>query len=521
MEGYINQPPILQPSNLPFFHLSNLPFIRRFILPKKFLVLLLPIFFLLWLPGPAQAQAPDSTANRIDWQELKTEKFIIVYADSVSGLNLANLNCSCGIEEAQRYADFIDQIYDDLVAVFGVELKTPINLRLFPTEETYYEVNPLARQLTGVIAHALNTRDEIAVALPRTKRLTEDEIVNNMRHELTHFFASYLSDGKLKAGFQEGIAQYLEKPTDRANYDPAILQQAFEQRRLLTWSELDEAQAVYSDPQVAYPQSLSIVSFLVDRYGLPTFIEFLRASGTEPGFRSALQTAYDKSADQLEQEWLAYLPDYFEGRWQINAIYSYDLTRVTQLVDRAAYTDAAAELTEVIGLLESTNQAETLATAEALLARAHQGQAAGALADETRQALQNGDYLTAIEKGNMAIDAYDALGYRDRIPEIQVYIQRAELGQGALRQLNRGERLLVSLRFLEAESELHQATVLLQSLGNQVGAEQGQALLLESAWQQSLLAYLLLAVGVTILIFNGLRRLINRVIADPMEVEFT
>jgi hypothetical protein len=95
------------------------------------------------------------------------------------------------------------------------------------------------------------------------------------------------------------------------------------------------------------------------------------------------------------------------------------------------------------------------------------------------------------------------------------------LGQRALDQLGQGERLLASFRFFEAETQLQQATVLLQSLGNQAGAEQGQALLLKSAWQQSLLAYLLLAIGVTILIFNGLRRLVNRVSADPLEVEFT
>ncbi|MBE7554797.1 MAG: hypothetical protein HS126_27410 [Anaerolineales bacterium] len=488
-------------------------------MPKKFLALLLPILFLMWLPGPALAQGPLRETDDIDWQELKTEKFIIVYADRVSGL--ANLDCSCGVDEAERYAAFSDQIYDDLVAIFEVEINTPINLRLFPTEESYYEVNPLARQLTGVIAHALNSRDEIAIALPRTKNLTDDEIVNNIRHELTHFFASFLSDGKLKAGFQEGIAQYLEKPTDRANYDPAILQQAFEAGRLLTWSELDQAESVYSDPQVAYPQSLSIVSFLVDRYSFPSFVKFLQASATEPGFRSAVQTAYGQSADELEQEWLAYLPEYFAGRWQINAIYAYDLSRVTELVNKAAYTDAAAELAEIVTLLETTNQTDTLAKAEALLARAHQGQTAGTLADEARQALQSGNYPLVIEKGNAAINTYEALNYRQRIPEIQVYIHRAELGQGALDQLSRGEHLLGSFRFFEAENQLQQATVLLQSLGNQAGAEQGQALLLQSAWQQSLLAYLLLAVGLTILVFNGLRRLINRVSADPMEIEFT
>jgi hypothetical protein len=485
---------------------------------RKSLTIFLMLLCLTWLPGPIYAQGPDDDQLAIDWRELKTEKFIIVYADRVAGL--ARFECACGVDEAERYAVFVDDIYRNLATVFEAELDTPINLRLFPTEETYYQVNPLAEQLTGVIAHALNSRDEIAIALPRTRGLTEAEIVNNLRHELTHFFASLLSDGKLKAGFQEGIAQYLEKPTERANADPALLKQAFEQNRLLSWAEFDQAQAVYSDPQVAYPQSLAVVAFLVDRYGFPTLLEFLQASAVEPGYRSALEAAYGQSADDLETEWLAYLPEYFEERWQINAIYTYDLSRVTQLVDQAAFSAAETELSQIVTLLETTNQTETLATAEALLARAHQGQAAGALADEARQALEADNYPLTIEKSRAAIAAYQALGYGERIPEIQAYLYRAELGQQAINQLDQGESLLASLRFFEAEDQIRQATVLLQSLDNQAASQRGTALLIQSAWQQSLLAYMLLAVGLALLVFNGLRRVIYRLTARPVEVEY-
>lgn len=490
-------------------------------MPRKLWVWgwLLPILLFTWLPGPAYAQEPDSLTDSIDWRELKTKNFIIVYAERVPGpLGLA---CACGIAEAERYAAFIDQIYEQLTVVFGVQLETPINLRLFPTEQSYYEINPLAEQLTGVIAHALNNRDEIAIALPRTEKLPDEEVINTIRHELTHFFASYLSGGKLKAGFQEGIAQYLEKPGDRSNYDPALLKLAFEEGRLLTWAQLDEATSVYSDPQVAYPQTLAIVSFLVDRYGFPTLLKFISASATQPGYRSALETAYGQPADELEADWLAYLPDYFAGRWQINAVYKYDLSRVRQLVDKAAYTDAAAELGEIVKLLESTDQADTLAEAEALLARAHQGQAAAALANEARQALQDDNYPLTIEKGQAAITAYEALGYRERIPELQTYIHRAELGQQALAQLKQGQSLLGSLRFWEAENKIRQATVLLQSLDNGAASARGRDLLLQSNWQQSLLAYGLLAVGAALLVFNSLRRLVNHLSAEPIELECT
>lgn len=478
------------------------------------------MLFLMWLPGSAYAQGPDGNAGVINWQELKTEKFIIVYAESIEAGD-EEVECDCGVEEAERYAAFVDKVYNDLAAVFEADLKTPINLRLFPTAESYYEVNPLAEHLTGVVAHALNSREEIAIALPRTRYLTDEELVNNIRHEMTHLFASFLSDGKLTAGFQEGIAQYLEKPTGQANFDPALLRQAYEQNRLLTWVALDEARQVYSDPQVAYPQTRSIVSFLIDRYNFSTFVKFIRATARQPGYRSALEATYKKPADELEAEWLAYLPEYFDGRWQINAIYALDLSRVTELVDEGAYTDAEAELTEIIALLETTDQVDTLAEAESLLARAHRGQTAGALANESRVALKAGDYSLAIEKGNAAIAAYEELKYRARLPEIQNYIHRAEIGQEALARLDHGEQLLDSLRFIEAENEIYEATVLLQSLENQAAAQRGVELLNQSARRQSLLAYALLAVGLTMLVFNGLRRLVNRFSAGPLEVEFT
>jgi hypothetical protein len=481
-------------------------------------LVIFPLLLLAFLPGLSHAQEPTNDIL-VDWEELKTENFVIVYADSILGV--APGDCECGVEQAEFYAAFADQVYEELVAVFGVELETPINLRLFPTEESYYEVNPIARQITGVIAHALNNREEIAIALPRTRSLTEEEIINNVRHELTHFFASLLSDGKLTTGFQEGIAQYLEKPTERTSYDPAVLKLAFEQGRLLSWAELDKSEQVFRDPQVAYPQTLAIASFLIDRYGFETFVEFIKANTTEPGYRSALETTYQKSADELESEWLEYLPDYFEGRWQINAIYAFDLSRIRSLVEKGAYTDAEVELVDIIKLLETTNQPNTLAEAETLLAHIHQGQAAGKLVGEARQALLADDYALAITKSNEAIGIYEALNYRERIPEIQLYIQRAEIGQQALAQLEQGEQLLDSLRLFEAEEQINKATVLLQSLGNEAGQERGLALLSESTQRKSLFGYGMLGVGVMLLLGNGLRRIVHHLSAHPLEVEFT
>jgi hypothetical protein len=489
-------------------------------LSKKHLAYFPLILLCFIFPAAAHAQGAVDQAEVIDWQELETTHFLIVYAEHVYAAGQA-VPCACGVEQAQRYAAFVDDVYREMADVFDVALNTPISLHLFPTEDSYYAVNPLAETLTGVIAHAANDRQEIAIALSRTEGLSQERVLNNVRHELAHLFASHLSAGKLTTGFQEGIAQYLEKPTAEAAYEPGVLQLAMEEGRLLTWQELDEKQEVYNDPQVAYPQTLSIVSFLVDRYGFPELLGFVKAMAEEPGYRSGLELAYGKPADKLEEEWLAYLPDYFGGRWQINAIYAYDLTRVTKLVDRGAYGDAQAELEEIVTLLETTDQDETLAQAEALWARARQGRTAASLAEEARRALQTSDYSRAIENGKAALAAYSQLGFQERRAEIQVYIQRADLGQKALEQLRRGEVLLERLRFSEAKGELYEATAVLQSLNNLSGVRRGEELLSELGRRQRTLAYGLMAMSVATILFTSLRRAIRRIRPDPLEMDFT
>ncbi len=488
---------------------------------KNPLLLILSILLLIWLSTPIYAQDPaeEELPPVINWRELETENFIIVYAESIAGI--ADTDCACGLTQAQRYVNFIDEIYLDLVSVFNVQLDTPINIRLFPTNESYYEVNPLARQIPGVVAHALNNRAEIAIALPRTQDVPEEEIVNNIRHELTHFFASLLSDSKLNNGFQEGIAQYLEKPSPKLVESVLALEAAYQGGNLLPWAEMNKAEQVFGNPAFAYPEALSITAFLIDRYSFAMFIDFMKASATEPGYRSAMEMAYGISADQLEAEWQLYLPEFINSRWQINSIYAYDLGRVTKLVNNGAYTDAETELIDVIALLESTDQTETLALAETLLAKTHQGQAAGLLADEARQALQNNDYPFTIDKSNAAIVAYQQLGYQDRIPELQNYIHRANLGQGGLTQLQHGQELLDSLHLIEAEQQIYEATVLLQSLDNQDAAQQGEEMLVQTKFRQRLIPYAMLLLGLLLLIFNGVRRLFLQYSANPLEVEYS
>jgi hypothetical protein len=147
---------------------------------------------LLLVPGIAAAQESD-------WRERPTEHFAILYIDGDQATS-------------ERYAGFVDAIYDEVAAIFGHRTATPITLRLYPSLARYQQANPLARGLTGVVAHADFRRHELVVVLPQTESQTPEEVKNNIRHELTHLVAAELSDDRLNVGFQEGLAQYVERP---------------------------------------------------------------------------------------------------------------------------------------------------------------------------------------------------------------------------------------------------------------------------------------------------------------------
>ncbi|MBC8162428.1 MAG: hypothetical protein H7Z42_14555, partial [Roseiflexaceae bacterium] len=315
---------------------------------------------LLVLPLPALAQ-------REEWQELRTSRFAILYTSGEA-------------QTAERYASFVDSIYDETAAIFGHRAATPLTLRLYPTWESYTSVNPLARNLPGIVAHADYQRHEVVVVVSQTASQTETEVQNNVRHELTHIVASDLSQDRLNVVFQEAIAQYVEHAAPELEQRVALLQRAFDQDTLLRWSDLSDRDTFYTHAQISYPQSLSIGAYLIETYSFASFRDFITTSAQSSGYRSALERTYSVSADQLERDWRAWLPTYLAGGYRRNAITAYDLSRAEQLLGEARYAEAAAELEGALDWLRTTDQRAQQRQAEALLERSAAGQRALSLA---------------------------------------------------------------------------------------------------------------------------------------------
>lgn len=447
-------------------------------------LLILSLVLLLW---PALASAQSS-----DWQERRTDNFIILFTPGNDTV-------------AEEYAGFVDGIYEDLATFFNHRTRTPITIRLFPTLESYQEVNPLARNMPGVVAHADFRRREVVVVLSQTERQTIDAIPNNVRHELAHIVASDLSDNRLNTGFQEGIAQYVELPTAELDQKIQVLATVRDQGRLMPWSDFDDRDKVYSSPEISYPQSLSVVAFLVEQYGFGTFRDFITTSARSSGYRSALERAYGVSPNDLEEQWRDWLPAYLAGGYRRSTLAGYDLAYPRQLIDQGRYAEAQTELEQAIEWLRAntsqnpasgSQQQEALVEAQALLNRSQDGQRAEQLAAAARDKLVAAEYASAAQLIHDARTIYADLGDTRQNAVLDAYAARVERGLRAEEQLQQASSMARAFRFPQARATAEAAAAEFAALGDTVRVERALALRQSLDSNQRLAGILFVAVGI-------------------------
>lgn len=398
-----------------------------------------------------------------EWLEYPTTHFTILYTPGEEAT-------------AEAYAGFVDSIYDEISVTFEHRTETPLLLRLYPTFDSYYEVNPVARDMPGIVAHADFRRRELAVVLPQTEQQTPDEIQNNIRHELTHIIAADLSNNQLNTGWQEGIAQYMEIPTPETDRKLALLSQSVGNNDLIAWSDFEDRDSIYGQPERGYPQSLSATTFLIENYGFERFRTFMVGHGESSGYRAALENSYGISATELEEQWLAWLPSYVDGSYREQPVVSYDLSYPRDLLAAGRYAEAETEIQGALEWLRGSPQEEALAEAEALLARSRDGQEAERLANESRAALEAANYEQAAVLVEQARSAYAAIGDTRQEQVLAVYVARIERGLRARQNLDSALQLSDDMQLLAARDRAQNAATDFAALGDQQRLEEALAI---------------------------------------------
>ena len=453
-------------------------------------------------------QATALHAQGVQWQEQRTQLFTILYpagAEAVAG----------------QYAQFVDGIYDETSAFWSFQPAPPIVLRIYPTMELYDQANPLAVQLPGVIAHANTGRREISVAIPQTAGQTPEEVRNNVRHELTHIIASDLSGGRLTTPWQEGIAQYAEHPSPQLDVKMNLMRQAVAQNRVLAWAQLNQPGATYANPQVGYPESLTIVAFLIHRNGIERFRAFVEAMKDASDYRGALASAYGVPPETLEREWHAQLANFINTGYRSPGAAStspgpVDLSAIEQMVTGGDYDGAADKLQPMMEGIKAGGDATTLQRAQSLLERAKTGQQATRLTADARDALVHGNYQAANQNGLAAQKQFQSIGQSAQAAAAQEYATLAARGMEAEEQARTAGELLRRLQLQPARQLLLKAYKTFGELGDETRAAQTRDVLTLIARSEQILAAVCLVSGGALVAWSSRRRYKERPMALPL-----
>jgi tetratricopeptide (TPR) repeat protein len=195
----------------------------------------------------------------------------------------------------------LESDYDDLARDLGTPPHDNIQVTLY-TEQAFFDVTR-APSWTG----ALND-GKLRIPISGLSSMTP-ELGRILKHELAHSFINQLSGGRCPTWLHEGIAQF-EEPKSLGS-DGAQLARLFKSEKNIPLNVLEGSfmQLSSVEAYVAYAESLAVVSYINDAYGMSDVQRILQrlseGSSTEAALRSVIHSDYG----QLQSELGKYLSD--------------------------------------------------------------------------------------------------------------------------------------------------------------------------------------------------------------------
>jgi hypothetical protein len=424
--------------------------------------LLATILFLVLPPAvlvPTRAFA-QSNPQPDGAQKLQTKYFTIYYPAGEQAT-------------ANWYASFADDVDAAVSEMLGADPVGGLTLSIYDTEADYIAANPAAGSEPGIMAHSVPSKKEVGVAVERLRQVDTDVARQSFRHEMTHIVAAALSSQNLPIGFQEGLAQYNELSTGRAQESAETLKSALTANvPFFTWDVLNDSQSFMSNAALAYPESYSVMAFLADKYGMGDFAGFMELLRNDVDWPRAMDSAYGKTVDQLQTEWQDYLPGFIKDGWQQNLLAAYDLSPGVALYDAGRFKEAADDFALSQKLYSGLGRADRLNEATGYLDKARKADGATTLAADARKSLEAYDYKTAHDKAAQALDTFTGLGLKDLAGTAGQTAGLAQSGLDASAALASAQSELNTFNLPGAHSDAISAGQTFSKLGDAARAEQ-------------------------------------------------
>lgn len=377
--------------------------------PALFFVVL-GLLSLFLLPVMPAAAAPPSghTGQPPDWPMVESEHFRF-YVQPNEQLAADAF--------AATYQDAAERALSELSVVFAAQPSEKINVYAYADPAAFdAAVAAIGRiELPGIDAVADPQANDISLAVSRFGARTPLEAENALRHAVSHILTGIASDFAIPRGFDEGIAQYIERPVNAvlARY-AALVQGASQQGDLPSWSDLNRPQPVIDNPDLIAAQSYSVVAFLISRYRLPSLQLFLKTLPTVPNWREALEQTYSREPEDIEKQWRENIPRWAAGEWKENLIAGFDLVPARELLAKGNYAAAKRSLEDSQQLFSELGDAERQAEVEELLTQCDTGLQAEQLMTQVQQALDHHTYDRAASLLVQAKAQYDKLPEEQR-----------------------------------------------------------------------------------------------------------
>ena len=386
-----------------------------------------------------------------------------------------------GQAEFAWYASAVEQAYQDVQDIFAVALRETetkprdeIVVTLYGDDDAYARANPVAGREEGVLGHAQPSEGVIGVAVARLRDKSEGFRRDAIRHELAHVTLGDLSSQKLPVGFQEGIAQYLERDIDQRRRFAAAVRRAREADQLLSFTDLNRQRPFLSNAQIAYPQSYSMIVFMAERYGFGTVVKFVTTVRAAKTLDEAMRQVFGRSLAEIETDWKAFVPGYLDQSWARNDLDLWGLEEPHRLLGEGKYAEARDLYDRAGALFTSMNRQDRLTRAQAERQRAVTGLEAIDFTHRGMAALTAGQYDTAAELLTQGERRWTELEDTRRASLAGLAATQARDGQAAVLQLDDARRQLENWHFQAADDLAYDAGQVLAELGDEARTEEAR-----------------------------------------------
>ncbi len=175
-------------------------------------------------------------------------------------------------------------------------------------------VYPSAEELRGAVLFTQEWTGALAfleynIILIPVRSDNLDWAKRTLAHEITHLLvreATFGPLGDIPTWLNEGLAQYVEGEMEE--YHRQVLDNAIKEDKLISVRSLGSGFPADPDQaSLAYAQSMSLVSYLVETYGWADMRELLDVFKEGSTYDNALQKVYSFDTGGLEEQWRAHI----------------------------------------------------------------------------------------------------------------------------------------------------------------------------------------------------------------------